>query len=93
MLDRSPPQRLAPDTPAPPTAQLLRCVLAMEANNNSKHGKAYSVAEEDATTTNNMMMKQKHLSDDEAAAGEPEENYRGWKAMPYVIGQCLIICS
>jgi len=58
----------------------------MEANNNSKHGKAYSVAEEDATTTNNMMMKQKHLSDDEAAAGEPEENYRGWKAMPYVIG-------
>ena len=61
----------------------------MEANNNSKHGKAYSVAEEDATTTNNMMMKQKHLSDDEAAAGEPE-NYRGWKAMPYVIGQCSI---
>ncbi|PAN22100.1 hypothetical protein PAHAL_3G513500 [Panicum hallii] len=63
----------------------------MEANNKPKleeeHGKAYAVAEEDAATTNHKMMMKKHLSDDdESAAGEPEENYRGWKAMPYVIG-------
>jgi hypothetical protein len=68
----------------------------MEANNKPKleeeHGKAYAVAEEDAATTNHKMMMKKHLSDDdESAAGEPEENYRGWKAMPYVIGQCSSI--
>ncbi|RLN29356.1 protein NRT1/ PTR FAMILY 2.11-like [Panicum miliaceum] len=59
----------------------------MEANNKPKQKEeAYAVAEEDATTNNNKMTR-KHLSDDdEAAAGEPEENYRGWKAMPYVIG-------
>ncbi|RCV19701.1 hypothetical protein SETIT_3G406500v2 [Setaria italica] len=58
----------------------------MEANSSSKpqqeeNDKAYAlaVADDDATTNE---MKTKHLSDD----GEPEENYRGWKAMPYVIG-------
>jgi hypothetical protein len=35
-----------------------------------------------AITTSNT----KQLSD-ESDAGEPEENYRGWKAMPYVIGE------
>ncbi|CAM0147159.1 unnamed protein product [Urochloa decumbens] len=59
----------------------------MEANNKNKpqHQEAYAVAvvDDDATTTmSNKTMK--HLSDDDA--GEPEENYRGWKAMPYVIG-------
>jgi peptide/histidine transporter 3/4 len=47
-----------------------------------QHDKAstFAAAEEMATTT-----KTKQLSD-ESDAGEPEENYRGWKSMPYVIG-------
>ncbi|CAN6338907.1 unnamed protein product [Urochloa humidicola] len=52
----------------------------MEANKNkTQHQEAYAVGDEDATMNNKTM---KHLDDD----GEPEENYRGWKAMPYVIG-------
>ncbi|CAD6266792.1 unnamed protein product [Miscanthus lutarioriparius] len=49
-----------------------------------QHDKAYTfaAAEEMATTTTT---KTKQLSD-ESDAGEPEENYRGWKSMPYVIG-------
>ena len=48
-----------------------------------QHDKAstFAAAEETATTT-----KTKQLSD-ESDAGEPEENYRGWKSMPYVIGE------
>ncbi|CAN6339255.1 unnamed protein product [Urochloa humidicola] len=55
----------------------------MEANKNKpQQAEAYAVAvvDDDATTINNKAMKE--LSDGD----EPEENYRGWKAMPYVIG-------
>jgi len=65
----------------------------METNSSKpKHGKPYAVAiaEEDATNSNNKMIKKNLSDDDEAAAGEPEQKYRGWKAMPYVIGQCSI---
>ncbi|CAL4897382.1 unnamed protein product [Urochloa decumbens] len=58
----------------------------MEANKNKPQQEAaYAVAvvDDDATTVSNKATK--HLSDDDDA-GEPEENYRGWKAMPYVIG-------
>jgi len=50
-----------------------------------QHDKAptFAAAEETATTT---ITKTKQLSD-ESDAGEPEENYRGWKSMPYVIGE------
>ncbi|CAL5028399.1 unnamed protein product [Urochloa decumbens] len=57
----------------------------MEANKNkTQHQEAYAVAvvDEDATMNNKTT---KHL-DDDGGRGEPEENYRGWKAMPYVIG-------
>ncbi|CAN6300779.1 unnamed protein product [Urochloa humidicola] len=60
----------------------------MEEEANKKkpqHQEAYAVAvvgDDDATMNNKTTMK--HLSDDDA--GEPEENYRGWKSMPYVIG-------
>ncbi|CAL4922837.1 unnamed protein product [Urochloa decumbens] len=58
-----------------------------EANKNKpQHREAYTVAvvgDDDATMNNKTTMK--HLSDD-VDAGEPEENYRGWKSMPYVIG-------
>jgi hypothetical protein len=49
-----------------------------------QHDKAstFAAAEEMATTTTTT----KQLSD-ESDAGEPEENYRGWKSMPYVIGE------
>jgi peptide/histidine transporter 3/4 len=48
-----------------------------------QHDKAYAAAvDETAITASNT----KQLSD-ESDAGEPEENYRGWKAMPYVIGE------
>ncbi|CAD6266753.1 unnamed protein product [Miscanthus lutarioriparius] len=54
-----------------------------------QHDKAYTfaAAEEMATTTTTTTTttKTKQLSD-ESDAGEPEENYRGWKSMPYVIG-------
>ncbi|EES16414.1 protein NRT1/ PTR FAMILY 2.9 [Sorghum bicolor] len=49
-----------------------------------QHDKAstFAAAQEMATTTKTKQQ----LSDDESDAGEPEENYRGWKSMPYVIG-------
>ncbi|CAN6357274.1 unnamed protein product [Urochloa humidicola] len=52
----------------------------MEANKQE----AYAVVDDDASVTISNKTT-KHLSDDDDA-GEPEENYRGWKAMPYVIG-------
>ncbi|CAL4904728.1 unnamed protein product [Urochloa decumbens] len=58
----------------------------LEANKNKPQQEAaYAVAvvDDDATAMSNKTTK--HLSDDDDA-GEPEENYRGWKAMPYVIG-------
>ncbi|CAL4939599.1 unnamed protein product [Urochloa decumbens] len=54
--------------------------------NKPQHQEAYAVAvvgDDGATMNNKTTMK--HLSDD-VDAGEPEENYRGWKSMPYVIG-------
>ena len=53
-----------------------------------QHDKAFAaVAVDETATTTSSKMKQ--LSD-ESDAGEPEENYRGWKAMPYVIGELSI---
>jgi hypothetical protein len=55
-----------------------------------QHGNAYAlaVAGDDATDddVNKQMKKAKYLSSSDGGGGEPEENYRGWKAMPYVIG-------
>ena len=49
-----------------------------------QHDKAFAAVAVDETATTTTKTKQ--LSD-ESDAGEPEEeNYRGWKAMPYVIG-------
>jgi hypothetical protein len=40
-------------------------------------------------TTTTKKMVEEQLSDDAGGGGElPEQNYRGWKAMPYVIGEC-----
>lgn len=56
-----------------------------------QHDKAYTAAATaaavDGTTT--TATKVMDLSD-ESDAGEPEENYRGWKAMPYVIGELAL---
>ena len=52
-----------------------------------ENSKAYALAVVDDNATLN---KVKHLSGDDDDTGEPPENYRGWKAMPYVIGQCSL---
>jgi len=49
-----------------------------------QHDKAFAAVAVDETATTTTKTKQ--LSD-ESDAGEPEENYRGWKSMPYVIGE------
>ncbi|CAD6266600.1 unnamed protein product [Miscanthus lutarioriparius] len=56
--------------------------LEMPQHDKASTAAAAAVDETAATTTTSKM---KQLSD-ESDAGEPEENYRGWKAMPYVIG-------
>lgn len=44
-------------------------------------------AVDDTMTTTTKKMVEEQLSDDAGGGGElPEQNYRGWKAMPYVIG-------
>jgi hypothetical protein len=46
-------------------------------------------AVDDTMTTTTKKMVEEQLSDDAGGGGElPEQNYRGWKAMPYVIGEC-----
>ena len=56
--------------------------LEMPQHDKASTAAAAAAVDETATTTSSKM---KQLSD-ESDAGEPEENYRGWKAMPYVIG-------
>lgn len=47
-------------------------------------------AVDDTMTTTTKKMVEEQLSDDAGGGGElPEQNYRGWKAMPYVIGECV----
>ncbi|CAN6282887.1 unnamed protein product [Urochloa humidicola] len=56
-----------------------------EANKNKpQHQELYAVVGDDDATMNNKTTM-KYLSNDDDA-GQPEENYRGWKSMPYVIG-------